>query len=70
MVAAGTLAPRTGQEQEPHIPRLVYLQSGGAGEGMHSPTPIARFFHLSVCHHHSQQLHNENIGPDTYLGLC
>lgn len=52
MVAAGKkLAPL--RSQEPHVARLVYLQSGGAGEEMHSPTPIVQFFDLLACHNNN-----------------
>lgn len=45
MVAAGKrLAPLA--SQEPHVPRQACLQSGGAGEEMHSPTPVAQFSDL------------------------
>jgi len=52
MVAAGKrLAPLT--SQEPHVLRLAYLQSEGAGEEMYSPTPIAQFFDLLAYHQSS-----------------
>lgn len=52
MVAAGKKLARL-TSQEHHVPRLVYLQSGGAGEEMHSPTPIAQFSDLLAYHQSS-----------------